>query len=274
MANALILGANTATGAYLARLLHARGTAVFGVPDDSGVDAPTALGITDSINPVSSADVARLAAALPDLTLYALNTGTAAQAAFVAETIAAALTARLCHIVDHDRLRHHPALLEQAKSIAALRRDAGRPAVNAILHAHDSRLGPPDALPARIIAAAHRASLDPIPSQVLEITETGPMDWGWTPEYVDAIARLAALPARLDLAIGSGHTLTVHEFADLAFAFFKADPTGHIHITPATTPPEPPIDAARLKAATGWSASTWGRDLVHALCEGAGTRPT
>jgi hypothetical protein len=33
-----------------------------------------------------------------------------------------------------------------------------------------------------------------------------------------------------------------------------------------------PVDTARLKAATGWTASTWGRDLVRALCEGAAAR--
>ena len=40
-------------------------------------------------------------------------------------------------------------------------------------------------------------------------------------------------------------------------------------ITPAVIPAEPPVDTARLKTATGWSASTWGRDLMLALCEGA-----
>ena len=228
MANALILGANTATGAYLARLLHARGTAVFGVPDESATDAPAALGITDSINAVPAFDAGNLAASLQDATIYAINTGNPAQADLVAETFAAATTARLCHIVDAETLRHHPALLDQAKSIAALRRDTGRLAVNAILHAHESRLGPPGTFPARISAAAHRAGQDPIPTQVLEIDETGPQDWGWTAEYVDAILRLAALATPLDLAIGSGHTLTVREFTDHAFAFFKADPAGHI----------------------------------------------
>ena len=196
------------------------------------------------INAVPAFDAGNLAATLADATVYAVNTGTPAQADLVAETLAAAAGARLCHIVDAETLRHTPALLAQAKAIAALRRDAGRPAVNAILHAHDSRLGPADTLPARIIAAAFRAGQDPVPAQVLEIAETGPQDWGWTAEYVDAIVRLAALATPLDLAIGSGHTLTVREFTDHAFAFFKADPAG---ACPASPPPSSPPNRRSIR---------------------------
>ena len=265
MPTALILGVNTPTGAYLARLLHARGTAIFGVSDETPTTALAALGITDDINHVPAAQAPSLAATLADATIYAINTGT--HAALIAETFAAAANARLCHIADAETLRKIPAILDQAKAIAALRRDHQRPAVNAILHAHDSRLGPAAGLPALITTAAHNAAKGI--QQNLHLTETGPLDWGWTAEYVDAIARLAALETPIDLAIASGHPLTVREFTDHAFAFFKISAEGHVHITPATAPPESPIDTARLKSATGWSASTWGRDLVRTLCEGA-----
>lgn len=271
MPNALILGANAATGAYLARLVQARGTAVFAVRDDSDADCMTALGITDDVNPVPAADAVALAATLADATIFAVNTGSDAQADLVASVLAAATSARLCHIVDAEVLRHHPRLLDQARTIAALRRDDGRPAVNAILHAHDSRLGDPDSLPARIAVAAFRAGQGAAPAGI-EIAETGPRDWGWTAEYVDAIARLAALETPLDLAIGSGHMLTTQDFVDHAFAFFKASPDGHVRVTAAPVASPLPVDTARLKAATSWSASTYGRDLVRALCEGAAAR--
>ena len=129
------------------------------------------------------------------------------------------------HVVDDDTLRRSPLLLAQAKQIAALRRDAGRKAANVILRAHDSRLGPADSLPARIIAAAWAAGQD-APLPLLEIAETGPRDWGWTAEYVDAVARIAGLDRPVDFAIGSGHTLTVAEMVEHAFAFFKRDPAG------------------------------------------------
>jgi nucleoside-diphosphate-sugar epimerase len=273
MPNALILGSNTAVGAYLARLLHARGTAVFGVASPDGGDGIAALGIADSVNAIEFSDAIDLAARLPDATLFAVNSGDATTAEQAAEIFAAAnADARLCHIADADALRQSPRLRDQARAIAELRRDHRRRAVNAILHAHDSRLGPADSLPARITLAAWRAADGLTPSAPPDLVETGPRDWGWTAEYVDAIARLAALDRPIDLAIGSGHRLDTATMVDQAFEFFKLRPQGHVTVSPGTALAEPEIDTARLKAATGWSASTWGRDLVHALCEGAAAR--
>jgi hypothetical protein len=271
MPTALILAANTATGAYLARLVQARGSSVFAVADESGADGLAALGATGDVNPVPAIDAARLAATLPDATIYAINTGTPAQLALIDEVLAAAPAARLCHIADLAALRHHPAILDRIKTVATLRRDKGRRAANAILHAHDSRLGPADSLAARITMAAFHAAQGAAPAG-LEIPETGLQDWGWTPEYVDAIARVAALAAPLDIAIGSGHPLDVRQFTDLAFGFFKASPEGHVTVIAGDDTPEAAVDIARTKAITGWSATTRGRDLVHALCEGAATR--
>lgn len=268
---AVILGADSATGAYLARLLEARGGEVFASPG-GGAALAALLGPEARVTAVPAADVVALVGTMDTGTLYALNDGSAAQAALVAEAIAAApKTLRLAHVVDADVLRQSPALLAEARRIASLRRDAGHPAVNAILHAHDSRLGPADTLPAQIITAAWAAGRG-TPQPRLDIVETGPRDWGWTAEYVDAVIRLAALERPVDLAIGSGHTLTASEITEHAFAFFGQDAAGYVRILPAATAPQTPVDTARLKAATGWSATTWGRDLVRALCEGAAAR--
>jgi GDP-D-mannose dehydratase len=279
MANALILGADTATGAYLARLLDARGIPVSGVLAGDGA-ALTDLGIAAAVTPVAAADVARLVTESPALTVFAINDGSAAQADLVAEVLAAGAAAfqrpRLSHVVDSAALRQSPALLDQAKKIVAWRKDDGLFATNAILHAHDSRLGPADSMPARVTAAAWRAAQakGEMPTTPVEFTETGPADWGWTPEYVDAIIRLAAMESPQDLAIGSGTLLSIEDFVRDAFAYFKLDPTGHVRVLPAADAPQsgPAVDTARLKAATGWSASTHGRDLVRALAEGAASR--
>ncbi|GGE13077.1 hypothetical protein GCM10011529_19340 [Polymorphobacter glacialis] len=271
MTNALVLGADGPVGAYLSRLLQARGTAVFGTLEN-GSGALAALGSLGDVNIVPAFDAVRVAGELPQVTIYAINDGNPDQAALVAEVLAATPTTRLAHVVDAAVLRHSPALLAQARQVGDWRRDDGRNAVNAVLHAHDSRLGPRDTLPAIITDAAWRASKgEAVPP--LELLETGPRDWGWTPEYVDAIARLTAMPRPLDLAIGSGHPLTTADFVRDAFAFFRLDPGPYVTIVPRPeAPPETPVDTARLKTATGWSASTWGRDLVRALSEGAAAR--
>lgn len=271
MPNALVLAANTATGAYLARLVQARGTSVFAVADDSDADALTALGITGDVNALPAVDAARLAATLADATIYAVNTGSAAQLALIDELLVAAPAARFVHVADIAAMRAQPAIVDRVRAVTALRRDAGRRAANALLHAHDSRLGPADSLSAKITLAAFRAAQGAAPEN-FEIPETGPLDWGWTPEYVDAIARLGSLDIPLDINVGTGRQLDVRQFTDHAFGFFKVSPDGHVRVTPTSAAAEGPVDTSRTKALTGWSATTWGRDLVHALCEGAASR--
>lgn len=268
---ALVLGADGATGAYLSRLLEARGQELFVSPANSAGIA-TLMGPEPRLTPVPQHDVLALVKTMDQGTLYALNDGSADQAALIDEALAAAPAGlRLAHVVDNRVLRRSPALLATAKQVAALRRDGGRAATNVILHDHDSRLGPTDLVTARVIAAAYAAGQD-APLPLLEIAETGPRDWGWTAEYVDAIGRVAALDTPVDFAVASGHTLTVAEIVEHAFAFFRRSPDGLVRILPGEGSPEAPVDTARLKTATGWSASTWGRDLVRALCEGAAAR--
>jgi GDPmannose 4,6-dehydratase len=268
---ALILGADSATGAYLARLLEARGQEIFAVPGDSPA-ITTLMGPEPRLTRVPRHDALPLLKTLDTGTLYALNDGCSEQAALVEEALAVAPAGvRLAHVVDNRVLRRSPTLLAIAKQVATLRRDSGRAAATIILHDHDSRLGPANLVTARVIAAAWAAGQD-TPAPLVEIEETGPRDWGWTAEYVDAVGRIAALDKPVDFVVGSGHTLTVAEIVEHAFAFFRRSPEGHVRILPGTAAAEAPIDTQRLKDATGWSASTWGRDLVRALCEGAAAR--
>ena len=69
---------------------------------------------------------------------------------------------------------------------------------------------------AQVIGAAARADA-PSPS----FAETGPRDWGWTPEYVDAVQRMAARERLTDMVVASGHRLTVAEIAAHAHDYFR-----------------------------------------------------
>ncbi len=269
--SALILGVDDHVGAYLARLLDARGVRVSGVASgrDGLPDAIGGLGIGDAVTMLDAdAAIAAAGAGTPDV-IFAIAGAGDGNAAIID---AAAAGVRLAHVVDIDRLRHDSTAMAGARRIADLRQTQQRLAFNAILHPHDSRFGPRDSLPARITGAALRASNDA--ATPLELIETGPRDWGWTPEYVDAVLRLAALPVLRDAAVASGHALTTAEFADHAFAHFGKAAADHVTILPGAAVPDTTTTtaAAALKAATGWSASTHGRDLVRALSEGAASR--
>ncbi len=268
-ATALILGIDDHVGAYLARLLHARGVGVLGLTDGlpHRQDAIAALGIGADIALVGDGDAEMLATAGTAGAIFAIA-GDAARMAAILDAAPAAT--RLVHVVDKADL-HQPTRLALVKRLGDLRRDQGRPAASIILHAHDSRLGADDTLPARVTVAAWRASQGE--AAPLALAETGPCDWGWTPEYVDAVIRLAALPVLRDSAVASGHRLTTAEFVEHAFGFFRQD-AALVTITGSDDAGDADTSsiAAALKSTTGWSASTHGRDLVRALCEGAAGR--
>jgi GDP-D-mannose dehydratase len=297
---ALILGSNGATGGYLARLLQARGVAVTGVDTRTGAgavgtpDALAELGIAGDIAMIAPGDAARFVATGAIGVVFAINDAADAAAAATLTAASAAAAGRdiaLCHVVDLAALRRDPARRALARQVTAWRVDGRRRAANAILHRHDSRLGAVTSLPAIVTDTAFRiARGDALP--LLELVETGPCDWGWTAEYVDAVQRLAGLAPMRDFAVASGQRLTTADLSDHAFGFFGLASADHVRIAPAPAPgdaaPQPDTEpdtepdtapdadtavaVAALQAATGWSASTGGRDFVRALCEGAASR--
>lgn len=266
-AQCLVIGVDNHVGAYLARLLDARGFAaggnLAGVGDGRLVQR---LGVADSVAPVSDAEAPDAAAAAR--LVFAVSDGSAARADVLAQVIDAAGNAarppRLVHVADVADLSL-PAVRDTIRRIGATK---GLASANALLEAHDSRLGRPDTLMARIIAAAHAGD---VASERLAITETGPRDWGWTPEYVDAVVRLALRDRLADIIVASGQHLTAAQIADHAFGYFRRLAEDHVEITGSGSDAQP-IDPAAVTAVTGWKASTTGRDLVRALCEGAGDR--
>ena len=88
---ALILGIDGHVGAYLARLVHARGTTVLGVADPApaGPDALAGLGIAGDINLVTAYAGLRLAGAGEAEAIFAIAGG-GLQAELVAATLVAA----------------------------------------------------------------------------------------------------------------------------------------------------------------------------------------
>jgi hypothetical protein len=266
----LIIGIDNHVGAYLARLLDARGVGLAGVGDPA---LAARLGIADSITAVSAGDAASVASAAR--LVFAVSDGDAARADTIAASLDAASAAgnppRVIHIADVAAL-DNAAIRGTVRRVAAARAGGRIETANTLLESHDSRLGPPDTLLARITGAAWRAAQGDAPIvPPLTIAEPGPRDWGWTPEYVDAVARLASRPTLVDLVVASGHLLSAADMAAHAFGFFRREAADHVHIT-GTGAARPAINPAPVKAATGWSASTYGKDLVRAICEGAADR--
>ena len=264
--SSLVVGADDHVGAYLARLLAARGETVAVV----GERLLTALGIAEDVEALRPDEAIGRAAHCA--TLYVVDTGDGAGEMLFRELLAAVRKAPgrplLINIVDIALCARHPDARARVRDLVVQRSEAGARVANALLHRHDSRLGPVDSLPAQIIAhlADHAAGRHGTP---LEIADPGPQDWGWTAEYVDAVQRLTRLERPTDIQIATGRQMTVSEMIAHAAEWFRLDPSGLFRITgTAAATPAPAVDPARLKAATGWSAGTWGRDLMRTLAEG------
>lgn len=238
MTIAAVLGVDTAAGAYLARLLGARGVTVRGT---GGAELLDRLGIAGDVVLADSATGAVLGADL----MFDVR-GSAAAAV---ELLTSTRHQRVFVAVD-------PGDSELIATLAAARAE-GRYVATGRVYPNESRLGPGTSPVARIVAAAAEGQAP----ELRDLATT--TDCGWTPEYVDAMARMLALPDPSDLTIATGRLLTGADVARIAAAYFGRTAPPAIVTVRNDLVPSPGVP--------GWRAITIDGDLVTVLCEGATT---
>ena len=93
-------------------------------------------------------------------------------------------------------------------------------------------------------------------------------EWGWAPEYADAMWRILQLPHPVDVVIGSGESRTVQAFSEAVFASMGLDLRRHLEISEQNIPwngaaalTADPSDAFKT---LGWRAEI-GMDGVASL---------
>lgn len=115
--------------------------------------------------------------------------------------------------------------------IANYREAYGLFACSGILFNHESPLRPERFVTRKIIAAAAR-----IASGSRERLRLGNMaiqrDWGWAPEYVDAMWRMLQQAMPDDYVIGTGETNSLEELAHRTFSAVGLDWKDHVDIDP------------------------------------------
>jgi GDPmannose 4,6-dehydratase len=96
-------------------------------------------------------------------------------------------------------------------------------------------------------------------------------DWGYAPEYVDAMWRMLQQPSPDDYVVATGEMHTVREFVELAFGLVGLDWEKHVRIDQRYFRPtevdELCGDAGRAASALGWRPETTFRDLVRIMLE-------
>lgn len=231
MTIAAVLGLDTAAGAYLARLLGARGIGVRGTGGTALLDQ---LGIAGDVAREDSATIATLGADL----VFDLR----GDASATIELLGIVRRQRLFVAVDPS----DGALIDEL----ATARASGRFVATGRVYPNESRLGPGTSPVARIVVAAASGQL-PYPGDVESNT-----DCGWTPEYVDSMRQLLQLPTPVDEIIATGKAIRGGDVARIALAFFRGEAVKRPSVAPA------------MVTTTGWRAITWGQELVEVLCEG------
>jgi GDPmannose 4,6-dehydratase len=146
-------------------------------------------------------------------------------------------------------------------------REKGIFAATGILFNHESSLRRPSFLSQKIVRGALRAQCDPAYRLMLGDLEAR-VDWGYAPDYVDAMFRILQLPEASDFVVASGEMHTVREFAEAAFGALCLDCRRHVETNPRLLiRTSYPLrgDSTKLRVATGWSPSVSFIEMVVRL---------
>ena len=101
---------------------------------------------------------------------------------------------------------------------------------------------------------------------------TAMVDWGYAPEYVEAMERILDLDEAGDFVIASGRLHSIQDFTAAAFEYVGLKWQDHVKVDPSIIRPTaatvPMVgDSSRLRAMTDWQPKTELRDLVRIMVD-------
>jgi len=310
--NALIIGISGQDGAYLARLLLAKGYTVHGTSRDREAAAAgnlARLGVAGrvSLHTMSLADFRSVFTTLqtvrPD-EIYNLGGQTSVGLSFEmpVETFESIAVGTL-NILECLRILQMPVRLYNATSsecfgntpepadestpfhprspyamakaaafwsVANYREAYGLHASSGILFNHESPIRPARFVSRKIVAAAVRISEGS--AERLKLGNIGiRRDWGWAPEYVEAMWRMLQESKADDYVIATGQTHSLADFVALIFERFGLDWRAHVDIDETLFRPSE-IDVSvgsprKAERELGWRAQLALPDIVDRLIE-------
>ena len=155
--------------------------------------------------------------------------------------------------------------------VANYREAYGLFACSGILFNHESALRPARFVTRKVVQAACRIAVGA--AEQLSIGATGVMrDWGYAPEYVEAMWMMLQQEIPRDYVIATGESHTLEEFIAAVFAEVGLDWRAHTKVDPtffrAADISQSHADPSRARDELGWSARTRMHALVKALVAG------
>ena len=159
-----------------------------------------------------------------------------------------------------------------AHQLVGVYRARGLGATSVVLYNHESPRRPATFVTRKITQAAARISRGLADELVLGNLEVR-RDWGWAPDYVDAMVRAARTEQAQDFLIATGQAHSVAEFVEAAFSRAGlTDWQRYVRIDPAFARPVDAAlqvgDASKARDLLGWAPTVGFADLVGAMVEG------
>lgn len=135
----------------------------------------------------------------------------------------------------------------------------------AILYNHESPRRSPRFVSRKVTLAAAGVALGRQRELVLGNLDAR-RDWGWAPEYADALWRVGRSDVATDFVIGSGRSRTVRELTELAFRAVGLDAREFVRTDPALVRPVDVTtlvaDPSKARALLGWRAVRTLEEIV------------
>jgi GDPmannose 4,6-dehydratase len=152
--------------------------------------------------------------------------------------------------------------------VANYREAYGLFACSGILFNHESPLRPERFVTRKIVSAACRIAAGSEERLRLGNTKVK-RDWGWAPEYVDAMWRMLQQERPDDYVIATGHTHSLEEFVGAAFAAVGLDAKDHVDVDPTLFRPTDIegnyANAERAARVLGWRATVGMEEAVRLM---------
>ncbi len=155
--------------------------------------------------------------------------------------------------------------------VAAYREAAGLHASTAILFNHESALRPARFVTRKVADAVRRIAAGS--GETLALGDLSVVrDWGWAPEYVEALWRMLQRDAPGDLVIATGHGVSLEDFVAAAFASAGLDWRRHVRADASLRRPSEVAacraDPSAAAREIGWAATVRAGEVAARLVRG------
>lgn len=138
-----------------------------------------------------------------------------------------------------------------------------------ILYNHESPLRARRFISRKIASAAAKIAREGSGSLTLGNLETN-VDWGYAPDYVDAMHRILQLPEPADYVVATGEPHSIREFVEIAFDHLGLDYSRYVKTDPQILARNSLVrvgDSSRLRNDTGWAPTICFAEMVRRLVD-------